>query len=158
MTKEHIEIIRQTLIPFVKKELLKINYEGLGKSDAKEFEKDLNEILDLAIKALDQQTSEDCVSRQAAIDYLYTNMAWYNENGSIADDSQKLRDITNLVNGIPPVTPTHKVGKWIRKPIRNYKGGCIGAEMICSCCNKDNRHDEYMDYCPNCGCRMTKED
>lgn len=47
-----------------------------------------------------------------------------------------------------------KVGKWIRKPIRNDKGGCIGAEMICSCCNKDNRHDEYMDYCPNCGTDM----
>lgn len=89
MTKELIENIRQTLIPFVKKELLKINYEDLGKSDAKEFEKDLNEVLDLAIKALEQQenkgkvalikpsqntttlrqlmqpTSEDCVSRQA---------------------------------------------------------------------------------------------
>lgn len=47
-----------------------------------------------------------------------------------------------------------KVGKWIRKPIRNDKGGCIGAEIICSCCNKDNRHDEYMDYCPNCGAEM----
>lgn len=47
-----------------------------------------------------------------------------------------------------------KVGKWIRKPIRNDKGGCIGAEMICFCCNKDNRHDEYMDFCPNCGADM----
>lgn len=47
-----------------------------------------------------------------------------------------------------------KVGKWTRKPIRNDKGGCIGAEMICSCCNKDNRHDEYMDFCPNCGAEM----
>lgn len=53
MTKERIEIIRQSLIPFVKKELLEINYEGLGNSDAKEFEKDLNEVLDLAIKALE---------------------------------------------------------------------------------------------------------
>jgi predicted RNA-binding Zn-ribbon protein involved in translation (DUF1610 family) len=50
-----------------------------------------------------------------------------------------------------------KVGKWVRKPIRNDKGGCIGAKMICSCCNKDNRHDEYMDYCPNCGVEMIKE-
>lgn len=50
-----------------------------------------------------------------------------------------------------------KVGKWKRKPIRNYKGGCIGVEMICSCCNKDNRHDEYMDFCPNCGAKMEGE-
>lgn len=53
MTKERIEIIRQSLIPFVKKKLLEINYEGLGNLDAKEFEKDLNEVLDLAIKELD---------------------------------------------------------------------------------------------------------
>ena len=53
MTKERIEIIRQSLIPFVKKKLLEINYEGLGNSDAKEFEKDLNEVLDLAIKELE---------------------------------------------------------------------------------------------------------
>ena len=59
MTKERIEIIRQSLIPFVKKELLEINNDGLGKSDAKEFEKDLNEVLDLAIKTLEQQPSDD---------------------------------------------------------------------------------------------------
>ena len=58
MTKERIEIIRQSLIPFVKKELLEINYEDLGKSDAKEFEKDLNEILDLANKALERDNEE----------------------------------------------------------------------------------------------------
>lgn len=64
MTKECIEIIRQTLIPFVKKELLDINYEGLGKSDAEEFEKDLNEVLDMAIEALKSKTSDDKVSRE----------------------------------------------------------------------------------------------
>jgi hypothetical protein len=53
-----------------------------------------------------------------------------------------------------PLVEIGKVGKWIRKPIRNDKGGCIGAEMICSYCNKDNRYDEYMDYCPNCGAKM----
>lgn len=58
MTKELIEYIRQTVIPFGKEELLKINYEGLGKSDAEEFEKDLNEVLDLASKALEQDNDE----------------------------------------------------------------------------------------------------
>ncbi len=47
-----------------------------------------------------------------------------------------------------------RVGKWIRKPIRNEQGGCVGAKMICSRCNKDNRHDEYMDYCPHCSAEM----
>lgn len=60
MTKERIEMIRQGLIPFVKKKLLDINYEGLGKSDAEEFEKDLNEVLDLASKALEQNNEDMC--------------------------------------------------------------------------------------------------
>ena len=58
MTKERIEIIRQSVIPFVKKELLDINYEGLGVSDGEEFEKDLNEVLDLAIKAIEQDNDK----------------------------------------------------------------------------------------------------
>lgn len=43
---------------------------------------------------------------------------------------------------------------WKRELIRNEKGGCIGAKMICLKCNKDNKHDEYMAYCPNCGAKM----
>lgn len=55
MTKEIIEGIRKVIVPFVKKRLAEINYEGLGKSDAKEFDEHMNEILDLATKALEQQ-------------------------------------------------------------------------------------------------------
>ena len=47
-----------------------------------------------------------------------------------------------------------KTGHWTRELIRNEKSGCIGAKMICSECNNDNRHDEHMNYCPNCGARM----
>ena len=42
-------------------------------------------------------------------------------------------------------------GNWRRILIRNNKGGCIGARMLCPICNKDNGHDEYMRFCPNCG-------
>ena len=45
---------------------------------------------------------------------------------------------------------------WKRELIRNEKGGCIGAKMICPKCNKDNKHDEYMAYCPNCGAKMVE--
>lgn len=56
MTREYIEDFREVLLPFVKKRLLGINYENRGKSDAEEFEKDFNEILDMAIKALEQES------------------------------------------------------------------------------------------------------
>lgn len=55
MTRERIEDMREVVLPFVKKRLLETNYEGLGESDAEEFTRDFNEILDLAIKALEQE-------------------------------------------------------------------------------------------------------
>lgn len=55
MTRERIEDMREVVLPFVKKRLLETNYEGLGKSDAEEFTRDFNEILELAIKALEQE-------------------------------------------------------------------------------------------------------
>lgn len=55
MTRERIEDFREIVLPFLSRTLLKTNYENMGKSDAEEFEKDFNEILDLAIKALEQE-------------------------------------------------------------------------------------------------------
>lgn len=55
MTRERIEDMREVVLPFVKKRLLETNYENLGESDAEEFDREFNEILDLAIKALEQE-------------------------------------------------------------------------------------------------------
>ena len=55
MTRERIEDMREVVLPFVKKRLLETNYEGLGEADAKEFEREFNEVLNLAIKALEQE-------------------------------------------------------------------------------------------------------
>jgi hypothetical protein len=62
--------------------------------------------------------------------------------------------LQDRITKLPPVTPQPKTGRWIRELIRNEKGGCIGAKMICSECGNDNKHDEYMNYCPNCGKKM----
>ena len=55
MTKELIEDIREIVLPFLKKRLEEINYEGQGNSDASAIEKDLNTILDMAIQSLDNK-------------------------------------------------------------------------------------------------------
>ena len=44
-----------------------------------------------------------------------------------------------------------KTGHWTRELIRNEKGGCIGAKMICSECGQDNGYDKRMRFCHNCG-------
>ena len=63
--------------------------------------------------------------------------------------------IRGCLNSVSPNSETH--GKWRRILIRNDKSGCVGTRMICSVCNGDNGHDEYMNYCPNCGTKMDKE-
>lgn len=60
-----------------------------------------------------------------------------------------------LIRGYLKSNPKAEIlGNWRRILIRNDKGGCIGARMICPVCNKDNGHDEYMKHCPNCGSRL----
>ena len=127
MTKERIESIRQSVIPFVKRKLLEINYEDLGKSDAEEFEKDLNHVLDLAIKALEQPTTkdclvvDDCVSReQAKLDVIPNSL--YTSEQVIA-----------LLDNLPPVTYTNSTCKDCKRWKDSdgvYRRG-IGAESKC---------------------------
>lgn len=54
----------------------------------------IKEAIEMAIKALEQQPSDDCVSRQAVITIIQNH--WWN-----------CKDIDKLVKALPPVTPTH---------------------------------------------------
>ena len=60
-----------------------------------------------------QEPCEDAISRSETIKYLNTNMAWYDEDGEMADSDEKLKAITDLINGVPSVTPSHKKNDWI---------------------------------------------
>ena len=55
MDKDLINDYRAIVLPVLQNVLIKKNYEGRGYSDALEFEKDFNEILRLAEKALDSE-------------------------------------------------------------------------------------------------------
>ena len=56
MTKKIIKSFRNIVLPYIAKELSRIDYEGMGQDDAEEFSEHFNEILDLAIEALEQTT------------------------------------------------------------------------------------------------------
>jgi rubrerythrin len=79
---------------------------------------------------------------------------WTNSDTEIQEewDYHRYRDII-LAQPIADVVEVRH-GEWIRELIRNEKGGCVGANMICSCCEQPSRHDEFMKYCPNCGAQM----
>lgn len=84
MTRERIEDMREVVLPFVKKRLLETNYEGLGEADAKEFEKEFNEILNLAIKALEQEPRWIPVSEMLPKAYEFVNCTCH----SLIDDRE----------------------------------------------------------------------
>lgn len=96
MTRERIEDFREIVLPFLSRTLLKTNYENMGKSDAEEFEKDFNEILDLAIKALEQEPVLDKIRAEIETKYGQCKLTEYivqydgictsvNDIGDIAD-------------------------------------------------------------------------
>lgn len=53
-----------------------------------------------------QNDRNDVISRQAAIEYLMTNMNWHDEDGYEVDDVEKRSAITDLINGVPSAQST----------------------------------------------------
>lgn len=100
----------------------------------------INELL----KALEQQLSEDTISRQAALEPYQT----LDNNDTIS-----VWMIRKNIEQIPPTTPQPKTGQW------------INGDSICPCCGKDKYEnldaDIYADwrprFCPNCGAKMEEK-
>lgn len=129
--------------------------------------------IDIAIKALEQQPCEDCVSRADALcvaknEYL---RGWHealckalNEEHSIHCEEGKFKviqeetiiglglsmncalgkDVESYMSAIPPVTPTRKKGKWIPK----------NSFLLRYKCSECNCESEKYNFCPNCGAEM----
>ena len=101
----------------------------------------------------------DYIKREDAIDYLVTNMNWFDADGIETSEEEKRADITELVNGVPSsdVAPVRH-GRWM--PLVD----CSNAGIYCSLCHKKVFGGEYSNtmklhsaYCPNCGARMDGE-
>ena len=112
-----------------RKELIKhLKYNRSIGADYLITDKDADEI----IKALEQQTCEDCVSRQAAID-TYKN----------------LRLPIYPLEELPPVKPEQKIGRWVEHFDKS------GKWYECDQCHTD--WGGTVNYCPNCGAKMEGE-
>ena len=93
--------------------------------------------IDMAIKALEQQLSKDCVSRESVLMELgkYLCGVSFDEKG-----------IDEVIKELPSVTPTRPHGKWI-----DNHNGTFECDR-CGC--KHSRSN----YCPNCGADMRGEE
>ena len=117
------------------------------------------EALAMAIKALEAQPCEDCISREEMLS-LQTE---YAEEMS-ATIFWKLRDD---IRELPSVTPQRPKGKWIKIQSGDED---FPESIVCSRCKNENSHldfDEHSEpigkvfvtskYCPNCGAKMETE-
>jgi predicted nucleic acid-binding Zn-ribbon protein len=108
-----------------------------------------NNVIRNAVEEM-KQPCEDTISRSETIKYLNINMAWYDEDGWIIDGKEKLKAITDLINGVPPVTPQPKTGHWINIDETHSKCDRCGAVFEIASENGE------ANYCPNCGARMVE--
>lgn len=88
-------------------------------------------------------TSDDCVSRQAALDAI-----------TEIDDNINMDIYTNevreIINELSSVRPTLKVGKWIYHFERDDYNDYENEYYECPFCH-DLGGDKYYHYCPVCG-------
>jgi DNA-directed RNA polymerase subunit RPC12/RpoP len=109
MTKELIENIRAIIVPYMAHDLRRINYEKMGEIDAEQFSEDMNEILDLAAKTLEQQPCEDAISRQAAIDALDERF-----DEIPMEQTTEILLLRKDLRTLPPVQPKYNTSEWCK--------------------------------------------
>lgn len=161
ISKELIEQYRTTLLPLVSKILLTQDFEGQGASDRAEFEQDCNEILDLAISALNP--TGDLISREALKDQ-FRNLF----------DLKFLPVLQEMLLGIIDNAPAvqqnwrfyydhgyaqakrdfeRPQGEWVVYG----KQGDIPITDRCTNCNYEMKwYKTKYNFCPQCGADMQK--
>lgn len=114
--------------------------------DAKDGYKEYlsNEALEMAIKALEQEPCEDCISREQA-------------KGAIRDKFKDLPsrvEINTILNELPSVTPQPKTGHWVygyTYPDGQYRKCSACKELIKVVANDGN-------FCAHCGAKMDERE
>lgn len=108
----------------------------------------LTEALDMAIKALEQEPCENCISRQVVLELLQMKYS--------------RKHLYKAVYELPPVTPQLKIGRWISFGTQGEIDGQIVRAFTCSKCGAisifrvSNGNIVNGGLCPNCGAKMVE--
>lgn len=133
------------------------------------------EYLDMAIKALEQQPCEDCISRQAVIDIVDLEDEWlYDAKSHNTDTNTAFSTIKLKITALPSVTPELIKGRWIEDAKTYYeelnKRGLrvdeytpyFTDDIACSECLAKysvlDNETQFFKYCPNCGAKTEVDD
>lgn len=130
------------------KEVLQEQIDRYGQ----EYDAEGIEALEIAIKVLEQQPCEDCVSREY-IEPIVEEL----ENICINGDEQVLSMLADIKNA-PPVTPQQETGKWIKEGEEEDVVGFRWTSRRCSKCGWTHCLVIPNNYCPNCGTKMEVEE
>lgn len=102
--------------------------------------------IEMAIKALEQKPSDDCVSRKELYNHCF-DATIIGKSGKSITRGILLED---EIDGLPPVTPTRKSGLcWIER----FDNESMWLE--CPHCHMDSI--AAYNYCPNCGASFKEE-
>lgn len=157
ITKALIENFRETVKPFVSKMLFGINYENMGTLDCVEFERDFDEILDLALAGYEQKVNNavstldgnknDMVYRQQAIDAVDA----IGHIATMPDGVKCIRKnaVKYTLSMLPPAQPEPNEGHWINGKCDRCGGHAPFWAMASTYYNSK--------YCPHCGAKMTTQ-
>ena len=105
---------------------------------------------------IEKPSCDDCISRQAVLDTMseLNAISFYEAQ---EDSKECYHEIKKAIEALPPVTPTHKTGHWIKMPL--VEAGQTYSHM-CSLCGRrilvtDVGLSEFP-YC-HCGAEMESE-
>ena len=116
-----------------------------------ESELDMLEVFDVAKKALEQKSCEDCISREVALQAMYELC----DTGETLEENQwrdnpHIDAITDTINDLLSVKPTRAKGKWIEHE-KVYE--CSECQII----RAKGTTGKY-NFCPSCGADMRGEE
>ena len=76
----------------------------------KGWDEEYTEAVNMAIEALEQEPCEDCIRRQAVLDYIYNDLGLGDEeNGKDVERHIELERSYRFVKSLPPVSPQPKI-------------------------------------------------
>ena len=140
--------------------------EELKYSASNDLDEDIK-AFDLAIQALEQQLSEDYISRKATVKRLRKAADYMNEKeiGLGSPYAMAAKFIQDNKDEFPSVTPQPKIGRWVEEKINEWT-----RKVCCSECGGPppfvhvSNGDIYSaggygvlkktKFCPNCGAKM----
>ena len=107
------------------------------------------EALNTAIKALDQEPCEDAISKASVFEIMGNLMSIpYDFDRPITE--KDVSESMDEIRALPPVTPVRPKGHWINIDKTHSKCDKCGAIFEIVSANGE------ANYCPNCGCLMSK--